>query len=536
MAGSRPPLLRRLSAALDALRGAPAPGRKRGSDWRGAALTRHTTDVYAALRSVDLETRGDLGLLRARARKLVRDNSYAAGFIGELVSNIVGPHGIGLQARTRDASGAFRREVNRILERQWARWGMPETASANGRLSWIDLQRLLVAQLATDGELLFRKVRYADTPFGFTLQPLDPDYLDHTFHVAEDARGVSIRMGVECDRTGRALAYHLWDRHPSEARRERTRVPASEIVHEFVPYRVGQVRGITWFAPALSDLLIFDSFTQAELKTARTAAATMGFILNKSEAAVSAWADQQAKLRADAEAAGETLEPLTFEADPGVIHELPPGQELAQFDPKHPSPEFTAFTKVILRGVARGLGMAYTTLTGDLEAVNYSSIRAGLLSERDFWRALQGWTATHVHRVVYRGWLEMALLTPDALGLPTRRIEDYLDVEWMPRGWQWVDPLKDIQAAKEAIALGLDSRTRILAERGLDPEEVIANLAAERQLAAEYGVSIDGADAAPATPNTPPDDREEEDEEEDRRASRPSPRRLLALPQHRRTA
>lgn len=544
----RASLLRRLSVAWDVVRGAPAVGGKRG-DFRGASTGRAYADVVAALRSVDLETRGDLGLLRARARKLVRDNSYAAGFVGELVSNVVGPQGIAFQARTRDANGAFRREINRRLEQGWTQWGMPESASLNGRLSWEDQQRLLVAQLATDGELLFRKVRFADNPFGFTLQMLDPDFLDHTYFVAEGTsglpRGVSVRMGVECDRSGRALAYHLWDRHPSEVQRTRERIPASEIVHDFIPYRVGQVRGVTWFAPVLSDILVYDSFNQAELKTARTAAATMGFILNKSPEAIEAYQAELARKIANGEAEPD---PLTFEVEPAVMHELAPGQEIAQFNPAHPSPEFTAFSKVILRGIARGLGMAYTTLTGDLEAVNYSSIRAGLLGERDIYRMLQRWTTVHVCRPVFRAWLEMALTTPEALGLPTRKADDYADVAWMPRGWKWVDPLKDLQAAQLAISLGLACRTDIAAEQGHDYETTIANLAAEEELAAEYGVTIDGAPAAgapgaagtqPGAQPGQPDAREaeEDDPEADARASTPiSRRRLLSLPIFRRSA
>lgn len=548
MAGKRPPLLRRLARAWDVVRGTPTPAR-RASDFRGAALSRHFADVQASLRSVDLETKGDLALLRARARKLVRDNSYAAGFVGEVVSNVIGPAGIRLQARVRDAAGAFRRDVNTTIETQWRAWGAPEWASASGKLSWRDLQRLLFAQLATDGELLFEKVRFADTPFGYTLHPLDPDYLDHTLNVAEGTRGlpagVSIRMGVECDQRGRPIAYHLWDRHPSETGRKHVRRVADDIVHDFIAYRVGQVRGVTWFAPVLSDALVFDSFTQAELKTARTAAATMGFILNKSEAAIAAYHDEQERSRLESGEA--TVEPLTFEADPGVIHELAPGQEIGQFDPAHPSPEFTAFCKVILRGIARGLGMAYTTLTGDLEAVNYSSIRAGLLGERDIYRMLQEWTAEHVHRPVYRGWLEMAVLTPDGLGLPTRTAAEYHAVEWQGRGWAWVDPLKDIQAAKEAIALGMDTRTRLCAERGLDYEEILATLAEEEALAKEYGVAIAGADASAGAETARQIDEQDADEEETRdreeqaarqaRQARPAPpagSRVFRLPTFRR--
>jgi capsid protein len=97
----------------------------------------------------------------------------------------------------------------------------------------------------------------------------------------------------------------------------------------------------------------------------------MGFILNKQPEAIQAfqWKDGQ--------------QPTQMDAEPLLIQELLPGQEFAEFNPTHPTTAYKDFMKAVLRSIARGLGMAYTTLTGDLEAVNYSSIRAGLLSERD---------------------------------------------------------------------------------------------------------------------------------------------------------
>ena len=92
----------------------------------------------------------------------------------------------------------------------------------------------------------------------------------------------------------------------------------------------------------------------------------------------------------------------------------------------------------------------------------------------------------------------MALLT-DALPLPSKNPARYTAVRHRPRGWQWIDPEKAAKGAILAIKHGLGTRTGFLAEQGEDVEEVFRELAAEQELAAELGVSIDG--------EIPPDDK-----------------------------
>jgi capsid protein len=66
--------------------------------------------------------------------------------------------------------------------------------------------------------------------------------------------------------------------------------------------------------------------------------------------------------------------------------ELPPGQEIQMYDPTFPTQNYGDFVVAVLRALARGLKVSYLTLTGDLRQANYSSMRAGLLPERDHWR------------------------------------------------------------------------------------------------------------------------------------------------------
>jgi lambda family phage portal protein len=504
----------------------------RRASFAGGQVNRLNGDFLPMIMSPNQEVQWNNWILRARARDLVKNNSYAAGFVNELANNVIGPDGILLQAKVKNANGRLAKATNAEIERGWKEWGMPENACVDGHDTWDDLTRLMIKTIATDGEVFLRKIRYFDNPFAFSLQLLDADLVDSNYNVPAKDGGNEIRMGVELNKWGRPVAYHVLTRHPSEflvGPPNRVPIPADEIIHRFIRYRPGQVRGITWFAPVLLELHNLDGYESSELHAARLAAAKMGFIKNTSEVAVASW-DWETQSK---------KEPKSFDAEGGLIAELLPGQEFESYDPTHPSSAYKEFTKAVLRAVARGLNMAYTTLTGDLEAVNYSSIRAGLLSERDHFRTLQRWFGVHICRNIYREWLAMALLA-GAIRVDSRLASNYYEVEWKPRGWKWVDPVNDLTAAALAISLGLDSRSRLASEQGRDFEEIVDELAHELEVADEAGVDISGAGAAPTSAQTvdtngptsgnptPNDNTSNADDENPRRLSHRG-RRIQAL-------
>lgn len=473
----------------------------------GAQVNRLTRDWIAATMSPDSEIRFDIRLLRARARQLVRDNSIASGFCNEFAMQVVGPHEIRLQAKIRDRNGNLAIATNEEIEKQFKRWGMPENASADRRSSWADQQRAWFRAFAMDGEIILRKLDYHPNEFGFTVQQIDPDLLDESYNLPARSGRNEIRMGVELDEWGGPVAYWFWNRHPdllsSPKKPERVRVDASEIIHKFIQYRPGQTRGYSLFAPILLDLKMLDGYQQAELVATRMAAAKIGFFVQKNPEMLGGTAAPTARKEGD---------PEELDASPGTLDELNPGWEFQGFDPTHPSTAYKEFTKCILRSIARGLGMAYTTLTGDLEAVNYSSIRAGLLSERDQYKMLAQWAAVHICRPVYVSWLKNAMLT-GALKVDARLASEYDDVEWQGRGWKWVDPLNDLQSAELAINLGLDTRHRLAAEAGLDYEEIIDQRADEDKYAESAGVELPGSKGA-QQPAQDPNARDEKQTKE----------------------
>jgi lambda family phage portal protein len=262
------------------------------------------------------------------------------------------------------------------------------------------------------------------------------------------------------------------------------------MIHAFRQDRIGQTRGTPWTTTAMTRLKMLGGYEESELVAARISASKMGFFTSE------AGDDYQGN--------GEDGDgTIRMELQPGTFEQLPAGVEFKPFDPQHPSTAFRDFEKAMLRGIASGLGVSYTSLANDLEAVSYSSIRQGLLEERDFWRTVQFWMIEHFCQPVYERWLRQAL-DAGALNLPAAKYFKFRSTQWVPRGWQWVDPRNEAEAQITAINAGLMTRTQALAERGLDIEDVLRERQAEDEMIAEFDINLTGAAPAQPVPVPPP--------------------------------
>ena len=473
--------------------------------FEGARLGRLNAGWTTQSTALDAEIKMDLGALRARARDLSINNDYARKFLQMWVSNIVGPNGFMLQAQAADPNGTPDRLARNVIENGFYQWGMPSECDVTGRLSFNEICRLVVRAVGRDGEALVRRINDRSFTYGYRLQLLDIDRLD----IADDRdldNGNLIRMGVELDRYGRPVAYHLLTSHPGANRRQnnnsqaaRERVPAAEIFHLFMPERPEQNRGFPTMSAAMQRMNMLHGYQEAAIVAARTGAAKMGFFTAP---------DGTAQGLAD-----DTQEDGQFisEAEPGAFQILPQGYDFKSFDPDYPTANYESFVKSCLRSIASGLGVAYNTLANDLEGVNYSSIRQGVLEERENWMMLQNWFIDAFLRPVYQDWLNAALLKsalvmPNGSALPAAKRAKFALHNWQGRRWSWVDPLRDIEASRLAIQTGIASPQQIAAQAGVDIDDVLDAIAEFEARVKEKNVTLItlGAQPAPAPAPAPP--------------------------------
>ena len=359
----------------------------------------------------------------------------------------------------------------------------------------------LAACLARDGEFLVRRVRSRSYAYGYKLQVLDVDRLDLMHNVQAAPGRNEIRMGVELDQYGAPVAYHLTSWHPGDMRAGspvRERVLARDVFHDFITVRPEQVRGFPWSHAVMKRVAMLNGYEESALVAARVGASKMGFF-TQTGADGSAVMPMPGDLADGQDAMGN----LVKEVEPGMLEALPPGVQFQAFDPDYPHANFDSFVTAAMRGIAAGLDVAGHNLTGNMRDVNYSSARIAELGERDAWRDLQGYFIEAFALPCFADWLETALLvravTMDSgKALPADKADKFLEASgFQPRGWQWVDPTKEAQAAILQIQNRLKSRRQVVEEQGGDLEEIVADIRAEEELF--KGLPAMGQAAAGAT-------------------------------------
>jgi lambda family phage portal protein len=178
--------------------------------------------------------------------------------------------------------------------------------------------------------------------------------------------------------------------------------------------------------------------------------------------------------------------------EPGVFKYLAPGESVNVPQLDAPDGQFEPFMRGMLRAVAAAIGCSYETISRDFSQSNYSSSRLSLLEDRENWKTLQDYLIDHLLRPVFERWLAAAVGS-GAMPLPGYDVmpERYEAVKWFPRGWEWVDPAKEVSAYKEAVRCGFKTQADVVAAGGGDLEDLLVALAAERERAQELGLTLD---------------------------------------------
>jgi capsid protein len=100
---------------------------------------------------------------------------------------------------------------------------------------------------------------------------------------------------------------------------------------------------------------------------------------------------------------------------------------------------------------------------------------------------LQTWLVEHFTGPVYERWLGNALGL-GIINLPLAKFDKFARVRWRPRGWAWVDPLKEVKANTEAVKNAMKTLQDVAGEsRGDDVEDIFTQRAYEKRLAQEHG-------------------------------------------------
>ncbi|MFI3241752.1 MAG: phage portal protein [Alphaproteobacteria bacterium] len=445
--------------------------------------------------SADSDLLPELSTIVARSRDLARNHGVASAAIETLTNNVVG---IGFRLYSRpefrllNKSPEWEQEWSKKVESLWRSWAESFNVDAGASLNFNGLTNQVFNSCLINGEALALVLWDKNKEFATTIQLIEPDRLSNPNGVADSKY---LRGGIEIDKFGKPIAYHIRKNHPGDywigtATDEWVRVPATtsfgrrRVLHIFERDRIGQTRGIPVLSPVMPMFKMLDHYERSELQAAIVNAMIAAFIetpmdgesINEmfggnSEDYLNAKKDWKVKLEG------------------GSVIPIFPGDKVSSFTPSRPNSAYANFVENVLRHIGVGLNIPYELLFKDFSKTNYSSARAALLEAWRYFNSQRLWLSTYWATPVFELWLEEAI-NKGLIEAPEfyNHKYAYTRCKWIGPGRGWVDPVKEAQACQIRMESGLSTLEDECASQGLDWEEVLDQRAREKKRIKELGL------------------------------------------------
>lgn len=481
-------------------------------------------DAGNAEDDIDLQS----STLRQRARDLYEGGGLARSGPETLTTSVVG---WGIQPKPKidgdylGMTDEAREEAEQAILREWKLWADNTMCDAQRQQNFYGLQQLAFLSMLMSGDVfaLFGMKPNERTPYQTTIRLIEADRVCNpdssgSSESTETESGGRIIDGVEIDKEGAVIKYHIASRNPNagndgselkwvdiDAYGKDTGYP--NILQVMTYERPEQRRGIPFVSAEIELIKQFTRYMNAELAGKVVSAMLTLFITSKEDDGKAGMED------AVNEDEKVTDDELKLELAPGAIYDLPPGKDVTTVDPKRSDTQFDSFVNTCITVIASSMGIPKEVLVKKYES-NYTAARAALL---DFWRTVRVYRTrfnTAYNQPIYEQWLSEAVATGriDAPGFfddPAVRLA-WCGCSWMGASMGHVDPLKEVNAAEARIKNNITTEEQEASEyNGNDWAANVRQRKKEIAARAEMG----GADNNSAAP-TPDDPDEEEDEDE----------------------
>lgn len=420
--------------------------------------------------------------LRQRARDLYAGGGLARSGPATLTTNVVG---WGIQPKPKIDGAALGLsddacdEWERNAQREFMLWASNSMCDAERQKNFFDLQQLAFRSQLVSGDVfvLFGMKPNKRTPYQTVIRLLEADRVctpdsSGDSESKETDSGGRIIDGVEIDKEGAVIRYHIANRHPLlESASEAVEWKSIEafgkdtgypnILHIMTLERPEQRRGIPFVAAQIEHIKQLDRYITSELAANVVSAMLTAFIESADN---DGGVGMEDAINEDEKV---TDDDYKIELGMGAVYKLDKGQKISTVNPIRNNSAFESFVSSLETIIGASMGIPKEVLTKKYES-NYTAARGALL---DFWREVR------VHRTafnngfnqpIYEQWLTEAVAqgrieAPGFFDDPIIR-QAWCGCIWMGASMGHVDPLKEVKAARERIASNISTEEQEASE------------------------------------------------------------------------
>lgn len=425
--------------------------------------------------------------IRQRARILYMSSPIATSAIRTMRTNSIGDGLKPTPRPDRAVLGMSDQEAaafSKSVRREWDLWANDKLAcDATGMNTIYEMQQLAMQSWLLSGDVFALVKKREPTqrrPYRLRLHLIEADRVSTPTKAGVNPiasyttgknpdNGNTIFDGVEIDKHGQAIAYHIRSGYPADtpmgaekwtrvlALGRRTGLP--NILHIMESERPDQYRGVSYLAQVIEPLLQIRRYASSELTAAIIESYFTAYV--KVEGAFeNPW--NEVLGGADGEPNEEiSRDPDELEMGPGQVNFLEPGESIDFADPKRPTSGFDAFVQSMSRQVGAALEIPGDVLLKTFNA-SYSASRAALMEAWKAFRMRRSWFVSDFCQPLWEIWFSEAVArgriqAPGFFADPLIR-SAYLGCEWIGPSQGQLDPTKEIAAEVAAVREGLTTR------------------------------------------------------------------------------
>jgi len=448
-------------------------------------------------------------LLRERTRDLAMNAPIATAAINSTRTNVIG---MGLKPKPKidyEFLGMSREDATKLqsqIKKEFAIWAASTLCDVCDLNNFYALQQIAFNDWLKNGEE-FALIQYGEAttymPYSLRLRLVSADRIstpgnntgEYDGFDKVEKNGNTIMNGVEIDKNGKVVAYHICSEFPGEfsmkppkwkrieKRGKRTGNP--NILHVFNAEIAEQYRGVPFLAPVIQSIKQLTRYTEAEIMAAVINSMFALFVSTETGNDIDGFGgvddDDFLTMAPDKED--------EIRLGSGTINFLKTGEKVEAVESKHPSQNYDSFVSAFATMIGAALEISPEVLMKKFS--NNFSASKGALNET--WKAFsmrRKWFVDDFCQQVYEIWFAEAVSLGriKAPGFFTDPLiqKAYTNATWTGPAQGVLNPSQEAEAAIKRIAHGLSTHEdECAAMNGSDYEDNVRTLEIENEKLAQ---------------------------------------------------
>ncbi len=448
--------------------------------------------------------------LRERSRDLYMNTPLGAAAVSSTRTNCVGSGLVPKPKIDYEFLGITEEEAKKLekqIKKEFALWAESTLCDNNDQNNFYELQQIAFADWLKNGEE-FALIKYdekalPDMPYRLRIKLVEADRIctpgsyDGSYDGFNTVKknGNSIMNGVEINKSGKVIAYHICSQFPGEyngggydwqrieKRGKKTGNP--NILHIFNGERAGQYRGVPFLAPVIQTLKQLTRYTEAEIMAAIINSMFSIFVQTENGEGVTDFsgADEEGEVQDNG------LKDDEVEFGYGTINFLKTGESVHSVESAHPSNGYDAFAFTMASHIGAALEVAPEVLLKKFTN-NFSASKGALNETWKAFRMRRKWFINDFCQEVYVLWFNEAVSTgrlkaPGYFNSPLVK-KAYTNTTWNGPAQGMLNPVQEVSAAVGRISEGLSTHEdECIALNGSDFDDNVRTLKNENAVLAE---------------------------------------------------